>query len=72
MSGKVGYSSLGCPKARVDSERILTQLRPEGYQVTARYDDADVVVVNTCGFIDDAKAGVHDLWARPLTARSEP
>ena len=49
MSGKVGFISLGCPKALVDSERILTQLRTEGYEVTPSYDDADVVVVNTCG-----------------------
>jgi ribosomal protein S12 methylthiotransferase len=55
-SPKVGFVSLGCPKALVDSERILTQLRTEGYQVTPSYDDADVVVVNTCGFIDSAKA----------------
>ena len=48
--------SLGCPKALVDSERILTQLRTEGYQVVPTYEDADVVVVNTCGFIDTAKA----------------
>jgi len=48
--------SLGCPKALVDSERILTQLRTEGYEVTPDYNDADVVVVNTCGFIDSAKA----------------
>ena len=53
---KVGFVSLGCPKALVDSERILTQLRTEGYQVVATYQDADVVVVNTCGFIDSAKA----------------
>ena len=53
---KVGFVSLGCPKALVDSERILTQLRMEGYQVVATYEDADVVVVNTCGFIDTAKA----------------
>jgi ribosomal protein S12 methylthiotransferase len=53
---KVGFVSLGCPKALVDSERILTQLRTEGYQVVPTYDDADVVVVNTCGFIDSAKA----------------
>ncbi|MFP5441098.1 MAG: 30S ribosomal protein S12 methylthiotransferase RimO [Gammaproteobacteria bacterium] len=52
---KVGFVSLGCPKALVDSERILTQLRLEGYQVSASYEDADVVVVNTCGFIDAAK-----------------
>ncbi|CAM3680286.1 30S ribosomal protein S12 methylthiotransferase RimO [Bordetella bronchialis] len=53
---RVGFVSLGCPKALVDSERILTQLRTEGYEVTPSYDDADVVVVNTCGFIDSAKA----------------
>ena len=53
---KVGFVSLGCPKALVDSERILTQLRVEGYQLVPSYDDADVVVVNTCGFIDAAVA----------------
>jgi ribosomal protein S12 methylthiotransferase len=51
---KVGFVSLGCPKALVDSERILTQLRAEGYEVAPSYDAADVVVVNTCGFIDSA------------------
>ncbi len=51
---KVGFVSLGCPKALVDSERILTQLRVEGYDIVQTYDDADVVVVNTCGFIDAA------------------
>src|SRR5438128_1256860 len=51
---KVGFVSLGCPKALVDSERILTQLRVEGYDLVQTYDDADVVVVNTCGFIDSA------------------
>jgi ribosomal protein S12 methylthiotransferase len=51
---KVGFVSLGCPKALVDSERILTQLRAEGYQISASYDNADLVVVNTCGFIDAA------------------
>ena len=55
-SPKVGFVSLGCPKALVDSERILTQLRTEGYEITPSYDAADVVVVNTCGFIDSAKA----------------
>ena len=54
-SHKVGFISLGCPKALVDSERILTQLRIEGYDVVPTYEDADVVVVNTCGFIDSAK-----------------
>lgn len=53
---KVGFVSLGCPKALVDSERILTQLRVEGYDIVPTYDDADVVVVNTCGFIDAAVA----------------
>jgi len=53
---KVGFVSLGCPKALVDSERILTQLRVEGYDIVNTYEGADVVVVNTCGFIDSAKA----------------
>lgn len=53
---RVGFVSLGCPKALVDSERILTQLRAEGYDLVRTYDDADVVVVNTCGFIDSAVA----------------
>ncbi|HXF08686.1 MAG TPA: 30S ribosomal protein S12 methylthiotransferase RimO [Candidatus Acidoferrales bacterium] len=53
---KVGFVSLGCPKALVDSERILTELRREGYAVSPSYADADLVVVNTCGFIDAAKA----------------
>jgi len=56
-SPKVGFVSLGCPKALVDSERILTQLRAEGYEVVPSYDAADLVVVNTCGFIDEA---VHE------------
>ena len=51
---KVGFVSLGCPKALVDSEHILTQLRAEGYLVSGTYEDADLVVVNTCGFIDAA------------------
>jgi ribosomal protein S12 methylthiotransferase len=54
-SRKVGFVSLGCPKALVDSERILTQLKLEGYDIVGSYDGADVVVVNTCGFIDSAK-----------------
>ena len=53
---KVGFVSLGCPKALVDSERILTQLRTDGYDLSPDYEGADVVVVNTCGFIDSAKA----------------
>jgi ribosomal protein S12 methylthiotransferase len=51
---RVGFVSLGCPKATVDSEHILTRLRAEGYDISGTYDDADLVVVNTCGFIDAA------------------
>lgn len=54
-SPKIGMVSLGCPKALVDSERILTKLRSEGYNLSSQYDEADVVLVNTCGFIDSAK-----------------
>jgi len=53
-SPKVGFISLGCPKALVDSERILTQLKTEGYEIVPDYDGADIVVINTCGFIDSA------------------
>jgi ribosomal protein S12 methylthiotransferase len=52
---KIGFVSLGCPKALVDSERILSQLRAEGYETAANYSGADVVVVNTCGFLDSAR-----------------
>ncbi|WP_414461703.1 30S ribosomal protein S12 methylthiotransferase RimO [Hyphomicrobium sp. DY-1] len=52
---KVGFVSLGCPKALVDSERIITKLRSEGYAIAREYSGADVVVVNTCGFLDSAK-----------------
>jgi ribosomal protein S12 methylthiotransferase len=54
-SNKVGFVSLGCPKALVDSERILTQLKLDGYEIVPSYQDAELVVVNTCGFIDSAK-----------------
>ena len=63
---KVGFVSLGCPKALVDSERILTQLRVEGYDIVPSYDDADVVVVNTCGFIDSAVAESLDAIGEAL------
>ena len=53
-AAKVGFVSLGCPKNLVDSERILTQLRTEGYDVVNSYADAEMVIVNTCGFIDSA------------------
>src|SRR3954470_14371759 len=52
---RVGMVSLGCPKALVDSERILTKLRASGYDMSADYAGADVVLVNTCGFLDSAK-----------------
>ncbi|MEN8221313.1 MAG: 30S ribosomal protein S12 methylthiotransferase RimO [Pseudomonadota bacterium] len=54
INAKIGFISLGCPKATVDSERILTQLRAEGYLISPNYEDAKLVVVNTCGFIDEA------------------
>jgi ribosomal protein S12 methylthiotransferase len=54
VAGKIGFVSLGCPKALVDSELILTQLRAEGYETAKDYSGADLVVVNTCGFIDSA------------------
>jgi ribosomal protein S12 methylthiotransferase len=52
---KIGFVSLGCPKALVDSERIITRLRAEGYELSGSYEGADAVVVNTCGFLDSAK-----------------
>jgi len=54
MPNKVGFISLGCPKALVDSEQIITQLRAEGYEISASYDASDIVIINTCGFIDSA------------------
>ena len=51
---KIGFISLGCPKALVDSEQIITRLRAEGYLITSEYDDAELVIVNTCGFIESA------------------
>jgi ribosomal protein S12 methylthiotransferase len=63
---KVGFVSLGCPKALVDSERILTQLRVEGYEIVPSYDAADLVVVNTCGFIDSAVAESLDAIGEAL------
>jgi len=63
---KVGFVSLGCPKALVDSERILTQLRTDGYEIAPSYAGADVVVVNTCGFIDSARAESLDAIGEAL------
>lgn len=67
-SPKVGFVSLGCPKALVDSERILTRLRAEGYDISPSYDGADVVVVNTCGFIDSARAESFDAIREAMAA----
>ena len=53
---KVSFVSLGCPKALVDSERIVTRLRAEGYELSREHEGADLVIVNTCGFLDSAKA----------------
>ena len=64
---KVGFISLGCPKALVDSERILTQLKMDGYDIVPTYENADVVVVNTCGFIDSAKQESLDAIGEALS-----
>ena len=63
---RVGFVSLGCPKALVDSEQVLTQLRAEGYSIAPSYDGADLVVVNTCGFIDAAVAESLDAIGEAL------
>ncbi|MET0181413.1 MAG: 30S ribosomal protein S12 methylthiotransferase RimO [Caulobacterales bacterium] len=63
---KIGLVSLGCPKALVDSERILTKLRSEGYSLSNEYEGADLVVVNTCGFLDSAKAESLDAIGEAL------
>ena len=72
---KVGFVSLGCPKALTDSELILTQLSAEGYQTSKTFEGADLVIVNTCGFIDDAvKESLTRLvrrWLR-MAASSSP
>ena len=64
---KVGFVSLGCPKALVDSERILTQLKIDGYDIVPTYEDAEIVVVNTCGFIDSAKQESLDAIGEALS-----
>ncbi|MBN9290148.1 MAG: 30S ribosomal protein S12 methylthiotransferase RimO, partial [Hyphomicrobium denitrificans] len=65
---KVGFVSLGCPKALVDSERIITKLRAEGYMIARDYEGADVVVVNTCGFLDSAKKESLDAIGEAMNA----
>ena len=62
----IGMVSLGCPKALVDSERILTRLRAEGYRFSPDYEGADAVIVNTCGFLDSAKAESLDAIGEAL------
>jgi ribosomal protein S12 methylthiotransferase len=64
---KVGFVSLGCPKALVDSERILTRLRNEGYEISSTYEGADTVVVNTCGFLDSAREESLDAIGEALS-----
>ena len=66
-SPKVGFVSLGCPKALVDSEQILTRLRAEGYAISPDYHGSDLVVVNTCGFIDAAVEESLDAIGEALT-----
>jgi ribosomal protein S12 methylthiotransferase len=66
MSSKIGIVSLGCPKALVDSERILTALRAEGYEISGSYEGADVVLVNTCGFLDSAREESFDAIAEAI------
>src|ERR1700709_1116816 len=69
---QVGFVSLGCPKASSDAERILTQLRAEGYEISASYQDADLVVVNTCGFIDAAVEESLDAIGEALAENRMP
>jgi len=68
---RVGFVSLGCPKALVDSEQILTQLRAEGYDIAPTYEGADLVVVNTCGFIDAAVGESLDAIGEALSANGK-
>ncbi len=70
-SPAIGMVSLGCPKALVDSERIITQLRSEGYQISSDYQGADAVIVNTCGFIDSAKQESLEAISEALTANGK-
>ncbi|MGR3586689.1 MAG: 30S ribosomal protein S12 methylthiotransferase RimO, partial [Pseudooceanicola nanhaiensis] len=67
----IGMVSLGCPKALVDSERILTRLRAEGYAISPDYSGADAVIVNTCGFLDSAKAESLDAIGEALSANGK-
>lgn len=68
---KVGVVSLGCPKALVDSERIITKLRSEGYELSGSYEGADVVIVNTCGFLESAQKESLDTIGEALSANGK-
>src|ERR1700692_3520507 len=68
---KVSFVSLGCPKALVDSERIITRLRAEGYELTRKHEGADLVIVNTCGFLDSAQAESLDAIGTALAANGK-
>src|SRR6186997_3243785 len=68
---KVGFVSLGCPKALTDSELILTQLSAEGYETSKTFEGADLVIVNTCGFIDDAVRESLDTIGEALSANGK-
>src|SRR3974377_161424 len=67
VAPRVSFVSLGCPKALVDSERIITRLRAEGYEISRQHQDSDLVIVNTCGFLDSAKAESLAAIGIPLT-----
>ena len=67
----VGFVSLGCPKALVDTERIVTELRARGYRIGTSYHDADIVIVNTCGFVNEAvRESLDAITEAPKTAAS--
>jgi ribosomal protein S12 methylthiotransferase len=71
LARKISFVSLGCPKALVDSERIVTRLRAEGYELARAHDGADLVIVNTCGFLDSAKAESLDAIGAALAANGK-
>ncbi len=68
---KIGFVSLGCPKATVDSEQVITQLKAEGYDIVPSYDEADMVIINTCGFIDSAVEESLDTIGEALHANGK-
>ncbi len=67
---RISFVSLGCPKALVDSERIITRLRAEGYDITRKHDGADMVIVNTCGFLDSARDESLDAIGAALSRKT--